>query len=51
MVTMIPSESSSRSLVRMDLAENIHHDDLDGALGLGLFSSDSSSSCDGGYGV
>ncbi|GMY21389.1 hypothetical protein FCV25MIE_16630 [Fagus crenata] len=35
MVTMIPSESSSRSLVRVDLAENIHHDVLDGALVLG----------------
>jgi hypothetical protein len=35
MVTMTPSESSSRSLVRRDLAENIHHEDLDGALVLG----------------
>ena len=34
-VTMIPSESSSRSLVRVDFAENIHHDVLDGALVLG----------------
>ena len=34
-VAMAPSDSSSRSLVRVDLAENFHHDDLDGALVLG----------------
>ena len=34
-VAMASIDSSSRSLVRVDLAENIHHDDLDGALVLG----------------